>query len=1752
MKYISFSRRSKLTLNRFNKILEHTRTLCDVQELTEAHKQRALSLYEETLEKHKDFEKNLEKLLSDPNLLDETEETEVQGVSSAINDLCIEIRTNLRPLLPSNTNQNDTHNTSQSNTLSTSGIRLPKIQLKTFNGDISQWIAFYNLFDTTVHKNQSLTNIEKFQFLLSSLQYEPLNLIKSLPLTNDNYTTAYDILIKRYHNPRILQSLHLNQLIDMPTCHDIRPNAKNMRTFICQFNEHASALNSLGINVQEDNPILITLLLRKFDLSLRTRFETKRNNSHDLPTPKEFIEFLENECSHMENACLTQSSKIVSQKQPMNSTFKSASTRNKNVTLTVQADTSECSYCKGDHLIYQCSNFLKIKPEQRFIHIKTSGLCINCLRGHRYKDCKSNSTCKQCNKRHNTLLHFKQNSSNSGNTGNCSMTTQPVTSQHTATSADTIPLHSVHTMNTPSQNKFITLLGTTLVKLIAPNNNTIIARALIDCASSCSFINEDIASKLKIKREFSNQSCNVNGISCTSVKTKGKTYVDLLTLNNKEVYKSLPVFILDKITGEMPYCDITPEIKERLLHFKLADPNFDKKGPIQMLIGADILMQIIKPAKYSLGENMPYALDTEFGFIIIGKASIICTNSYEHCDSNVTTLFTVHEDPLHKLITQFWQVEQPPDVQHLTPDIVECENHFQETHSRCPVTGKYVVRLPFKQNPELLGDSSNIAKRRFLALENKLNSQPEFKRLYCDFMNDYLNEGHMELCGNVDAEKPHYFLPHHGVFKHNSTTTRLRVVFDASCKTTNNVSLNQLLHVGPKLHNDISTIITNFRRYRYVFTSDVKQMFRSIDLDERDKCYQLIFWRDNPQKQLSVYRLNTVTYGMASSPYLANRVVQQLTEDEKDNHPLASAALKHQIYVDDLVLGHDNLEEALKLQHDVIQLLRKGNFHLRKWTANHLALLSDIPTDYQEKPIYFRTPDQPLISILGLQWIPNTDCFTYKINISKTTIQTKRTVLSSIAKLYDPCGFLSPVIFSAKSLIQLLWTLGCEWDTPLPKEIVDKWNTFLQELPVLETLSIPRHLGVSEAINIQLHGFCDASELGYSSCVYLRTCDTLNNVKISLILAKSKVAPLKHTSLPRLELCGAYLLSQLMRYCITLLSKTTIINSVHAWTDSKIVLCWISTPPYKLKTFVANRVAHIQDWLQPALWSHVPSSQNPADCASRGLQPTQLIHHDIWWIGPSWLNSDITKWPKKPQDIPTFDQLPEFKNTHLNAFISTEQTSPTSDILHKYSSWNKLQRIISYLLRFWHNLTSKNKYTGNLSTHEIQEATFTICRLVQQSEFILDINNIKRGKQCSLRLQSLSPFVDDKGLIRVGGRLENASLNEDAKHPILLPKTHFVTNLIVDYYHLKYLHAGPQLLQSLISKQYWILSARSLIRSRIHKCIQCFRAKPPIVFPKMANLPEARTNPAPCFQKTGLDYAGPMDVKVHTLRRAQVVKAYLCLFVCFTTKAVHIEIATDLSTDTFVAALTRFISRRGLPSDVYLDNATNFVGAQNKLDKTIKHLLRQEVTKNKLNEISVHNKIKFHFIPPAAPHIGGLWESAVKSAKTHLRRVIGNQILTLEEFQTLTCRVEAILNSRPLTPLSADPSELNALTPGHFIIGRSLVSLPESESENIPIDHLKRWQRIQAMSQHIWKRWQIEYLHTLQQRAKWRKGKPNLAIGDLVIVHTPNTAPQSWCLGRITKTFPGKDGIIRVLEIKTAKGILIRPVVKVSPLPQQE
>lgn len=423
----------------------------------------------------------------------------------------------------------------------------------------------------------------------------------------------------------------------------------------------------------------------------------------------------------------------------------------------------------------------------------------------------------------------------------------------------------------------------------------------------------------------------------------------------------------------------------------------------------------------------------------------------------------------------------------------------------------------------------------------------------------------------------------------------------------------------------------------------------------------------------------------------------------------------------------------------------------------------------------------------------------------------------------------------------------------------------------------------------------------------------------------------------------------------------------------------------------------------------------------------------------------------------------------------------------------------------------------------------------------------KRFKSTS-RILSLNPFLDSDGLLRVGGRLRHANVSEDQKHPIILPKSHHVNTLIIKHSHITHLHAGPQLLLAVIRTRFWILSGRDAVRKFVKCCIKCFRASPSSANQIMGDLPSLRVLPSRPFSKAGIDYAGPFMCKTIRGRGFRSYKVYIAIFICFATRAVHLELVLDLSSPAFLAALKRFIARRGKPSEIVSDCATNFKGASKELKALYKSLSLLNKDKQ-FNTYTTNDGIIWKFNPPSAPHFGGLWEAGVKSAKYHLRRTMGNSVFTLEEFSTLLAQIEACLNSRPLCPLSNDPNDLQVLTPGHFLTGAPLTAIPEANVSDISLSRLRRWQLVQCIFQHFWKRWQTEYLSKLQQCPKWLHSRNNLKLGDLVLIKNELLPPLQWKLGRITQNFPGSDGQVRVVTVKTLQGEVRRPIHKLCLLP---
>lgn len=1759
MRYITFTNQANLIKSKLQAFDPQISALRDVETLSELQIAKVKTIKASVIKKNSEFDALANKLFNTDPLPPEVKFSEVSQLQDEISELYVKILSACEILIPESVNTEA--NTSGTVAASSEfGIRLPTLNLGKFSGQADKWISFHSLYETSVHQNNNITDTEKFIYLLSCLDGEPLSLIKSLPVTAANYHIAWKNLTQRYHNSRLLISLHVNNILDLPS--NPQCTVRQLRNFISTYQENASALNALGHKIQSESLFLTSHILRKFDHEFIFKFEHSRENSQEVPNIDEFITFIEKECVQLEAADLTLTPSKLRYNTPKGNIHTvHKQTRTPQTTVKTALFTSStiytCVFCSSlDHYIYKCEKFAQLSPEERLKFIKNNSLCNNCLHNHNVRNCKSKRNCNTCNRRHHTLLHlYSGPTCSSGQTRNGTKQvknpTQSFVKDNVNFKANMKDSQSDKTFPTSalvglSHARDISILLATALVQISNNGYSIVARAVLDSAAQHSFMTESCARNLNVQYSHE-QTAKILGISSAVVNTKGLCNVSIGSLSGDILTQNHPFVVLEKITNNLPSQQISQQVRERMRHLVLADPTFDTPAPIDVLIGADLFPYTLLGGSLTFGENMPIALNTIFGYVLIGKCPLLKTISNESVN-----LLTISNFDLHSAIQQFWTMENPPqETSSLTPAEEECELHFKKTHLR-DSTGKYICRLPFKETPEQLGNTSNLAKCAFYSLERKFSTQPELKEKYLEFMSDYLSSGHMKPCNKIpNSSQPHYFVPHHGVFKDG----KIRVVFNASVASSTGLSLNSILHQGPKLHNDISNIILRFRQHKIAFGCDIRQMFRMILIHEKDHKYQLIYWRDNPSDTLQVFQLTTVTYGMSSSPYIANRVIQQLIEDEGHNHPCAAAALRDGIYVDDILVGSDSIDDALRLQEDITNLMSKGGFSLRKWTSNHHSILEAVPDDHRGTPLQLQNPDQLLCSILGLKWLPEADGFSYLVTTIKKPF-TKRSVLSAIAHIYDPMGWIAPVVFYAKSFIQLLWTKGVDWDDQLPSDLIPQWNKFIKELTLLEQVLIPRHVDTIRTLSIQLHGFCDASEAGFCATVLLRVQYENRDVNTYLLLAKSRVAPLKRVSIPRLELCGAQLASKLLNYCAAQLSTYIKLDQVFGWCDSTIVLSWIKTPAYRLKTYVANRVSEIQCTSTPITWSHVRSDQNPADCGSRGLYPSQLISQSLWWNGPAWLKLSPTHWPPTIFTSSPIESLPDIKTIETTTLhvIKLPQSLDIS-ILSKFSSWTKLIHVIAYILRFIHCCRKKQNpprimvteegSSHILSLQEIDLATTQVLRLVQKEAFPTAIATLQKNVRLSGPLQRLSPFLDKNGLIRVGGRLSNSSLQYNAKHPILLPKCHFVTELLIDYHHIYYLHCGPQQLQSLISQKYWILSARSAIRSRIFRCIRCYRNKPKLNEPQMADLPSTRVTPTKAFTISAVDFAGPFNVKIHKIRRLQHIKVYLCLFICLSTKAVHLEVVMDLTSEAFVASLTRFISRRGLVSQLYSDNATNFVGAARQIRQALKQIIQQPHAQQFLSE----HMISFHFIPPRAPHFGGLWERAIKSAKYHMRRVIGDQILTVEEFITLCCRIEAMLNSRPITPLSSDPGDLDVLTPGHFLIGGPLVSLPELDNTHHSTNHLKRWQLLQAFAQHVWKRWHNEYLHHLQHRPKWTKPQINLKQGDLVLIHDSNVPPLQWKMGRIVKTFPGEDNIVRVAEVRTKSGLITRPAVKLSLLP---
>ncbi|XP_072932542.1 uncharacterized protein [Epargyreus clarus] len=1296
------------------------------------------------------------------------------------------------------------------------------------------------------------------------------------------------------------------------------------------------------------------------------------------------------------------------------------------------------------------------------------------------------------------------------------------------------PLVSCFAKDTVQQQ---VLLATALVEATSRNGVGYKVRALLDQGSQSSFVTESTAQYLGLNKTLIKG--KITGLGGDKqIISKAMITIEIKSLINSDVRIPVKAYVLKNITSLLPTRKVEkldwPELKELVL----ADPQFDVPNHIDLLLGAETYSQILQEGMKKGPFGNLIAQATSFGWILSGMV-----NPSNDPISQIQVMHCCTES--NDMLKRFWELEsdqRQPKETMFTDNEKRCEQYFKETTQR-DEDGRYIVRLPFRNGTPEVTASREIAEKRLKLLENRLNKNKTMKATYQEVIEEYLHLDHMEVVpkDEIDNDKSIY-LPHHAVVKNDRQTTKVRIVYDASCKGKNNLSLNDQLLVGPKLQPELRCIVMQWRISPICMSADIAKMYRQIKVNQRDADCQRILWRENDKEEIKSYRLTRVTFGTASAPYLAVKALQQVAHDHGVNYPSAAENILKHFYVDDLMTGVNSVEEGKTVYKEMNELLSKAGFELQKWRSNSdelLKVMKSIETK-GDNTGNLKIQEDDITKIMGLTWDRSEDSFRYVVNLPELKKPvTKRRIISDISRLYDPLGWVGPSIIIAKIIIQKLWLAALDWDDKVPDNILNEWLTYREEQTNFNKLRIPRWHGTNvNEICREIHGFCDASKVAYAAAVYLRVLDSAGKVTVTLVTAKTKVAPVKVVSIPRLELCGAVLLTKLLLEVAQVMNVEK--HNIHAWTDSTVVLAWLNDHPSKWNVFVANRVSEILNNLEPTTWCHVSSKQNPADGASRGLHPLELVNNQLWFHGPDFISREPIIY-LRPKEVQTEMEV-------LKTHCATLEES-TWD---KYSSLTKTVRVMAYCRRFIVNCnkTRGPKITINYLTAKELRDTLTIwIKECQSNNFNDEIKLVKENKNLpkGSKLKTLNPFLDNDGVLRVGGRLSHSRLNINKKHPIIIPRQSHLTELIISDAHKQTLHGGLQLTLAYILSKYWILGGKQLIKSHNRQCVTCVKNSAVTRNPLMGQMPAARVTPTRPFSHSGVDYAGPIQIRTTKGRGHKSHKGYICLFICMATRAIHLEVVTDLTTEGFLQAFKRFVARRGNCSQLWSDNGTNFVGAATELQKRSSDEYRrmhQEVA-----EALAINHCEWHFIPPHSPNFGGLWEAGVKSVKYHLKRVVGNSTLTYEEMATVLAQIEACLNSRPMLALNDQPDDFTVLTPGHFLIGEPPVAAPDYDFEKSNVSSLRRWQHTQRMLQTFWRQWSQEYLTKFLHRYKWTDRQSQPSLGDVVVIKEDHLPPCRWLYGLITATHPGEDKVVRVVSLKTKTGILKRPVSKLCFLP---
>ncbi|XP_062711815.1 uncharacterized protein LOC134289648 [Aedes albopictus] len=877
-------------------------------------------------------------------------------------------------------------------------VKLPEIKLPVFSGKVRDWITFRDSFRSLIDGNFQLTEMDKFSYLRSSLSGEALQEISSVEISAANYSVAWQALEARYENKKLIVKAHIDALFAVDGLR--KESYDGLNRLISEFEKNLQMLDKIGERTADWSTLLVHMVCSRLDPATLRHWET-HHNSKNVPTYHNLITFLRNHCAVLQSVVPPKSSQT--EQKSLRPT----------VCQTVFKSSGRCPFCNETwHSAFHCAKFQRMRIAERNEAVTRAKLCRNCFNpGHYARTCERGE-CHHCHQKHHSMLHGGETRSSVPNSqsrpptqpqrqqqpqSSSARSNQQTQNTNTATSANSQNTHTRPTTEQPTTSQNLVslpvtptqniLLSTALVKIHDRFGKTMLARALLDSCSQHYLMSKNFSSKLSFREIPSHLS--VQGIGPSqSVSTKAVTaLVEPRTTTVSEFSEEMQFHVLPKLTISLPTAAVDSSKWNLPPSMTLADPCFHEPGPIDLIIGAEYYMDLLCDERQKVTSEGPTLQNTVFGWIVSGRIP----DNWASSVVSVTHVCSTAE--IQDQLTKFWELETCRTASTHSTEESACEEIFDKTTTR-DSEGRFVVALPKKEHLiSQLGESRAVAIRRFMGMERRFATNPALKEEYTKFIREYEDLGHMEQISGDSIGEKEYYLPHHAVLKPESTTTKLRVVFDASCRTSSGVSLNEALMVGPVVQDDIQDISLRFRLHRYALVGDVAKMYRMVLHTEDDRRVLKIVWRDESTEPIRTYQLKTVTYGTASAPYLATKCLQRLLEEGESAYPVAAKVVGKDFYVDDMLSGIDSIDEGRLLIQQMIALLHSAGFTLRKWNSNSGELLKAVPEDLRDgRSILELESATATVKTLGLLWEPGSDQFKFSTPLWNSSLNSSACV----------------------------------------------------------------------------------------------------------------------------------------------------------------------------------------------------------------------------------------------------------------------------------------------------------------------------------------------------------------------------------------------------------------------------------------------------------------------------------------------------------------------------------------------------------------------------------------------------------------------------------------------------------------------------------------------------------------------------------------------------------------------------------------